>query len=153
VVDLGVEATAEICERADNVVAIKDATGNVLRCQELKRRLGDRLTVMSGDDALTLGMMACGADGVISVSSNVLPARVAELTTLIARGDIDAARRAHYALLPFHGVMFCEPNPAPAKAALSILGLCRAGVRLPLVAASADTRARIAELLTQLGTT
>src|SRR6185369_5289239 len=71
VVDLSVDATAKICEGAPNVVAIKDATGNVLRCQELKRRLGDRLTVLSGDDALTLPMMASGASGVISVTSNV----------------------------------------------------------------------------------
>ena len=82
VVDLGVEATVQICERAENVVVLKDATGNVLRCQELKRRLGDRLTVLSGDDALTLGMMAAGASGVISVSSNVAPEAVAKVTTL-----------------------------------------------------------------------
>lgn len=151
VVDLPTETTVEICEAAPNVVAVKDATGNVLRCQELKRRLGDRLTVMSGDDALTLGMMAAGASGVISVSSNVLPDRVAAVTTLLERGNITEARALHFALLPLHGVLFAEPNPAPAKAALSMLGKMNADVRLPMVPASPATRERIHDVLAELG--
>src|SRR4051812_21118102 len=80
VVDLSAEATERICQAAPNVVGLKDASGNILRCQELVRRLGDRLAIMSGDDALTLGMMACGATGVISVTSNVRPREVSEVT-------------------------------------------------------------------------
>jgi 4-hydroxy-tetrahydrodipicolinate synthase len=151
VVDLSAETTQQICERAANVVAVKDATGNVLRCQELVRRMGDRLTVMCGDDGLTLGMMATGARGVISVSSNVLPAEVARVTTLIARGDLEEARRAHLELIQFHAVMFIEPNPAPAKAALEMLGRARPDVRLPLVAASDDAKKRVAACLEELG--
>src|SRR4051812_35430803 len=82
VVDLSADTTARICESAANVFALKDASGNVLRCQELKRGLGDRLTVLSGDDGLTLPMMAVGASGVISVSSNVRPREVSEVTRL-----------------------------------------------------------------------
>ena len=151
VVDLGPEATVQICERAANVRALKDATGNVVRCQELKRRLGDRLTVMSGDDGLTVGMMAAGASGVISVSSNVLPKRVSAVTSLMDQGDYSAAREAHYSLLPLHAAMFVEPNPAPAKAALSILGRANADVRLPLIAASDATRALVEAVLRDLG--
>ncbi len=147
VVDLSVETTEEICARADNVVALKDATGNVLRCQELKRRLGERLTVMSGDDALTLGMMATGAGGVISVTSNVLPRAVSEVTTHIENGDYAAARAAHLRLLPLHNAMFVEPNPAPAKAALARLGRCQPDVRLPLWPASPETRSHLEKLL------
>ena len=151
VVDLSAEATEQICAAADNVVAIKDATGNVLRCQELKRRLGDRLTVMSGDDGLTLAMMALGARGVISVSSNVLPEKVSDVTTRMLAGDLVAARAAHFALLPFHELMFVEPNPVPAKTALSQLGKMRADTRPPLLPASDSTRQRIAAALEEHG--
>lgn len=136
VVDLSADTTVAICGAAPNVVGLKDATGNVLRCQELKRRLGDRLTVLSGDDALTLPMMAAGASGVISVTSNVLPREVSEVTSRMLAGDIEGARDAHFALLALHGLMFVEPNPAPAKAALASMGRMSPAVRGPLVRAS-----------------
>jgi len=151
VVDMSAETTERICADASNVIAVKDATGNVLRCQELKRRLGERLCVMSGDDGLTLGMMATGASGVISVSSNVLPKRVSAVTDLMSEGKLAEARAAHLGLLPFHGAMFVEPNPAPAKAALALLGICRADVRLPMLPVAEATRERIATLLRELG--
>jgi 4-hydroxy-tetrahydrodipicolinate synthase len=150
VVDLGADTTERICEAAPNVVALKDASGNVLRCQELKRRLGDRLTVLSGDDGLTLPMMAVGAAGVISVSSNVRPREVSEVTRLALAGDWDAARAAHLALLELHAVMFVEPNPAPAKAALATLGRMTPAVRLPLVPASEGLRRQLTEVLARL---
>jgi 4-hydroxy-tetrahydrodipicolinate synthase len=150
VVDLAADTTARICEAAPNVVGIKDATGNVLRCQELKRRLGDRLTVLSGDDALTLPMMAVGASGVISVTSNVLPRQVSEVTRLVEQGDFLGARAAHLRLLELHGLMFVEPNPAPAKAALAGMGRMSAAVRGPLVAASEGLRQKITEALGRL---
>ena len=149
-VDLGAEATVQICAGAPNVVGLKDATGNVLRCQELKRRLGDRLTVLSGDDALTLPMMAAGASGVISVTSNVRPREVSEVTRLVLAGAWDAARAAHFALLELHGLMFVEPNPAPAKAALAATGMMSAAVRLPLVPASEGLRRQIQAAVTRL---
>lgn len=151
VVDLGVEATEQICQDAPNVVAIKDATGNVVRCQELKRRLGDRLTVMSGDDGLTLGMMAAGASGVISVSSNVVPGLVSEVPRLLGEGKLAEAREAHFRLLPLHGLMFVEPNPGPAKMALSLLEKMRPDVRLPLLPVADTTRKQLKAALDQLG--
>lgn len=150
VVDLSTDTTARICEAAPNVVAIKDATGNVLRCQDVVRRLGDRLTVLSGDDGLTVPMMAAGAQGVISVTSNVLPGAVSEVTRLALAGDYAAARAAHLALLEVHAAMFVEPNPAPAKAALASLGKMSDAVRLPLVAASEATRKLVGEALAKL---
>ena len=150
VVDLSAETTARICDLAPNVVGLKDATGNVLRCQELKRRLGDRLTVLSGDDALTLPMMAVGASGVISVTSNVCPRAVSEVTRLVEKGDFALARAAHLRLLEVHGLMFVEPNPAPAKAALASAGRMSASVRSPLVPASEGLRQRITEALAHL---
>jgi 4-hydroxy-tetrahydrodipicolinate synthase len=146
-VDLGADATETICLRSPNVIGIKDATGNVLRCQELVRRLGDRLTVMSGDDALILGMMACGGRGVISTTSNLLPKAVSDVTKLAASGDWKEARRAHLALLPVYEAMFMEASPAPVKFALSLKGRATSAVRPPLVAASESARAKIVETL------
>ncbi len=151
VVDLAAQTTEEICESAPNVRCVKDATGNVLRCQELVRRLGERIAIMCGDDGLTLAMMATGASGVISVSANVAPAKVSSVTSLVAANDWTAARTAHLALLPLHACMFAEPNPAPAKAALEMLDQMRADVRLPLLAASEQTRAKLRGELTALG--
>jgi 4-hydroxy-tetrahydrodipicolinate synthase len=143
VVDLAADTVEQICEQAANVVGVKEATGNVLRCQELKRRLGDRIAVLSGDDALTLPMMSVGAAGVISVTSNVRPHEVSEVTRRVLAGDWAGARAAHLALLELHGLMFAEPNPAPAKAALALAGRMGAAVRLPLVAAGEGLRRQL----------
>lgn len=150
VVDLSAETTAQICDKAPNVIALKDATGNILRCQELKRRLGDRLTVLSGDDALTVAFGSVGAHGVISVTSNVKPREVSAVTTALLANDYVRARAYHFALLELHNAMFVEPNPAPAKAALASMGRMTDVVRLPLVAASAATKQRVVEALARL---
>ncbi|MBW2523449.1 MAG: 4-hydroxy-tetrahydrodipicolinate synthase [Deltaproteobacteria bacterium] len=150
-VDLAPHSTEWICDRASNVVAVKDATGNVLRCQKLKQRLGDRLTMMCGDDALTLPMMAAGASGVISVTSNVVPDRVAEVVGLMAAGKLSEARQRHYALLELHESMFVAPNPVPCKLALSLLGKMEPDVRLPLVEADTMDRGRVAAALEGAG--
>ncbi len=147
---LSADATERICNAAPNVVALKDASGNVLRCQELRRRLGDRLTILSGDDALTLPMMSVGAAGVISVTANVRPRLVSEVTRRAIAGDWAGARAAHLALLEIHGLMFAEPNPAPAKAALAGMGRMSPAVRLPLVPAGEGLRRQIAEALARL---
>jgi 4-hydroxy-tetrahydrodipicolinate synthase len=143
VIDLTVDSVARILDRAPNVIGMKEATGNVLRAQELVRRFGARLTVLSGDDGLTLPMIAVGARGVISVTSNLLPQAVSRATKLALAGDAEAARRAHFALLPVHEAMFIEANPGPIKAALAMRGKMQDVVRGPLVAASPATRKTI----------
>lgn len=146
-IDLAVETTERIASACPNVIATKEATGNILRCQDLKRRLGDRLTVMSGDDSLTLAMMAVGAAGVISVTSNVYPAEVSEVVALAEKGAWAEARAAHFRLLPVHDAMFIESNPGPVKAVAAAKEHMSASVRLPLVAASEATRAKLAEVV------
>lgn len=146
-VDLGADATETICARSPNVVGLKDASGSVVRCQELVRRMGDRLAIMSGDDALTLGMMACGARGLISTTSNLLPKQVSEVCRLVLAGDWREARRAHLALLPVYEAMFLEANPGPLKFALSQAGRINAAVRLPLVAPTEASRDKITEAM------
>jgi len=142
--DLLPDTLGRILDSAPNVVAVKEATGNVLRGQEIARRFGSRHTVLCGDDALTLAMVAVGARGVISVTSNLLPAAVTRATELALRGDRALAQRAHFALLPVHESMFVESNPAPVKAALAAKGVMRDVVRGPLVPASATARATVA---------
>jgi 4-hydroxy-tetrahydrodipicolinate synthase len=147
VVDLSAETLVRICAAAPNVVAVKEATGNVVRAQRIVQMLGDRMVVLSGDDALTLPMVACGARGVISVTSNVLPAEVSRATRLAIEGRIEEARRAHLALLPVHDAMFIEPSPGPVKHALALRGLTREAVRSPIFPPSEAGRTAIAAAL------
>lgn len=132
-VDLGVDAMARILDAAPNVVATKDATGNVMRAQQLAARFGKRLTVLSGEDPLTLPMIAVGARGVISVASNVLPAQVTNATKLALGGKMDEARAAHLRMLPFYESIFIEPGVASAKALLAHRGLCENVLREPML--------------------
>jgi 4-hydroxy-tetrahydrodipicolinate synthase len=141
--DLAYESLARICALAPNIVCTKEATGNVLRAQRIVQTLGDRIVVLSGDDALTLPMIAVGARGVISVTSNVLPAEVVRATDLAIAGKNEEARRQHFALLPVHDAMFLEASPAPVKAALALRGLIRDVVRSPLCTPTEATRAAI----------
>jgi 4-hydroxy-tetrahydrodipicolinate synthase len=148
-VDLLPETLEKICVRAENVVAVKEATGNVIRSQMLTRAFGERLAVLSGDDALTLPIVAVGGRGVVSVASNLLPSEVSRATSLALEGALAKARRAHLALLPVFESIFLEPNPAPVKAALAMTGKMTDIVRAPLVAASETTRAAIRSALEQ----
>lgn len=141
--DLAVETTARVCEAAPNVIATKEATGNVLRAQELSRVLGDRLTVLSGDDSLTVAMMAVGATGVISVTSNIYPDRVSDVVRLAGDRRGADALRAHHRLLPVHDAMFVDPNPGPVKAVLAAKGYMGASTRLPLVPPSSIVVERV----------
>ena len=142
-IDLAADTLVKIAAAAPNVVATKEATGNVLRAQEIVRVMGDRMTVLSGDDTLTLPMIAVGARGVISVTSNVYPADVTRATRLALDGKYDEARRAHLALCRVHEAMFVEANPSPAKAALAHkLGISDA-VRGPLARISEAARAKV----------
>jgi 4-hydroxy-tetrahydrodipicolinate synthase len=142
-VDLAPESLARICALAPNVVATKEATGNVVRAQRIAQTLGDRIVVLSGDDALTLPMIAVGARGVISVTSNVLPAEIVHATELALAGRLDEARRAHLALLPVHDAMFLEASPSPVKAALALRGMISEVVRSPLCPPTQATRAAL----------
>ena len=139
-VDLGVDAMARILDAAPNVVATKEATGNVMRAQQLAARFGDRLTILSGDDALTLPMIAVGARGVISVASNVVPGEVSAATRLALSGDLARARAAHLRLLPLFEALFIEPGVASAKALLARRGLCEDVLREPMTPIEEATR-------------
>src|SRR5262245_44685326 len=121
----------------DNIVAIKDATGNLVRGSELVAKVGDRITVLSGDDGTAFPLYAVGARGVISVVSNVAPREMAEMWDAVVQNDWGTAKKLHYKLRMLNQLLFAEPSPAPTKAALAMLNRCSTEVRLPLVGATA----------------
>jgi 4-hydroxy-tetrahydrodipicolinate synthase len=139
--------TVERLSRIDNVVAIKEATGDMRRASEIHQRCGDALALMSGDDFTTFTLYAVGGRGVISVISNLLPDRMAKMWEAAKRGDWDEARAQHYAILPLTAMLFAEPNPAPTKACLEMMGLIGPEIRPPLVGASQGLRDRMRPLL------
>jgi len=115
-----------------NIVAIKEATGDMKQVSEVIRLCGDSITVISGDDFTTLTLLALGGKGVISVSANVAPREVSKMCSLMLNGDYDEARKLHYKLEPLNAAMFIETNPIPVKTALAMMGKIKEEFRLPL---------------------
>lgn len=134
-----------------SVVGVKEASGDLGQLCEICRAAPDGFSVLSGDDAATLPLMALGGAGVISVAANEAPAEMAALVDLAAAGDFRAARAAHERLLPLMQVNFVESNPIPVKAALAAMGLIEEAYRLPMAPPAPASRARIAEVLRELG--
>jgi 4-hydroxy-tetrahydrodipicolinate synthase len=146
IVDLTVDTLLRILDACPNVVGIKDASGNSLFVQELMVKARGRIVDLSGDDPLALPMMAVGARGVISVTSNLYPRQVSEVVADALAGKWADAERKNSALYPLHRALFSEPSPAPIKAALAMRGIMLPAVRLPMIEATQackDTLARV----------
>lgn len=135
----------------ENIVGLKEATGSLDEVQEVIRLCGDRLEVYSGDDSLTLPIMAVGGAGVISVTANLLPRQSAAMTAAALAGNWAEARNLHYALLPMTRALFLETNPVPIKAAMAMLGYCRDELRAPLLVMSDEPRTKLKAALHQYG--
>jgi 4-hydroxy-tetrahydrodipicolinate synthase len=148
--DLLTETVVRLCE-LPNIVAIKDATGNLVRGSELVAKVGDRIAILSGDDGTAFPLYAVGAKGVISVVSNVAPRPMSDMWDAVKAGDWERARKRHHELRVLNQMLFAEPSPAPTKAALSLLGRCSVDVRLPLVGASAGLIEQLRVELRTLG--
>jgi 4-hydroxy-tetrahydrodipicolinate synthase len=134
-----------------NVVALKDSAGDPSRTALHRALCPPELALFCGDDALAMGFAAYGAVGVVSVLSNLMPRETARLQTLLAAGDYAAARTLNQTLDRLQRALFLDPNPVPVKYALAQLGLCSDEVRLPLVGASASTRAAVDAAMAQAG--
>lgn len=143
------ETTLRLAE-IPNVTAVKEASGDLAQIIDIKRQAPEGFTVLSGNDDQTLPLMACGADGVISVASNVAPKQMKALTQAVAASDLKEAIRLNNSLMPLYHACFVESNPIPAKAALSLMGLCGDEMRLPLLPAADRTRALLADVLGKL---
>ncbi len=133
-----------------NIVAVKEASGNVTQMAEICASVPEHFIVLSGDDALTLPLMALGGHGIVSVASNEAPAEMAQMVELAEKGDFRAARRLHTWLLPLMQVNFVEANPGPVKAAMAAMGLLEEVYRLPMVSPRTASREKILGVLEDL---
>ncbi|HEX8284045.1 MAG TPA: 4-hydroxy-tetrahydrodipicolinate synthase [Pyrinomonadaceae bacterium] len=149
--NIAAETTLRLARDCANVVAVKEASGNLSQIMEILRGRPEGFLVLSGDDAMTLAMIALGADGLISVASNEAPAEMSGMVRAALEGRWDEARREHYRLLPLMDVNFVESSPGPVKAALALMGLVEENLRLPLVPVTEQTRGRVREVLAELG--
>lgn len=148
-INMKAETTLRLAE-VPNIVAVKEASGDVAQIIDIKRQAPDGFTVLSGNDDQTLPLMASGIDGVISVVSNVVPDMMASLVKAVNDSDLQKAISLNNKLVPLYHACFAESNPIPVKAALSLMGLCADEMRLPLIPASEPTKALLKSLLQEL---
>src|SRR5713226_598014 len=142
-VDIAADTVVRLAETCRNIVSIKEASGSVERVSELRGRLPDEFTILSGDDSLTLPFMAVGAVGVVSVASNLFPTEVCSLVRAYESGDVKSAAKLHRRLFPLFKDLFIEPSPVPVKTALGWRGAISSEVRLPLCEMSEANRTRL----------
>ena len=133
-----------------NIVGVKEASGNVTQMCEICRAVPADFLVLSGDDALTLPLMAVGGRGIISVASNEIPAEMVQMVEAAERNDFAAARQIHARIVPLLLVNFIEANPIPVKAAMAAMGLLEEVYRLPMVAPKAESKEKIVNVLKAL---
>jgi len=150
-VEIAVETVRRLAEECPNIVGIKEAGGSADRVSQLRAVLGPRFTILSGDDSLTLPFMAVGAEGVVSVASNVIPREVSRMVRAFLEGRAAEARRLHARYYPLFKDLFIETNPIPVKAALAMMGLVAEEYRLPLVPMAPANRERLAATLRSCG--
>ncbi|OLC27088.1 MAG: 4-hydroxy-tetrahydrodipicolinate synthase [Verrucomicrobia bacterium] len=146
-VDIGTDTVVRLARQCQNIVSIKEASGSVERISELRARLPESFTILSGDDSLTLPFMSVGAVGVVSVASNLFPAEVCALVHAYQSGDVKSAVKLHRKLFPLFKDLFIEPNPVPIKTALGWHGAMSGEVRLPLCEMSDSNQARLRKTL------
>ncbi len=150
-VNISVETTLRLAAEIDNIEGIKEASGDLQQVMQILKNKPDDFVVLSGDDALTLPMLAMGADGVISVVANAFPKEFSEMVRLGMKGKLKSARKIHYNLLDIINALFADGNPAGIKAALDILGLLNNNLRLPLVKVNKAVYNQLNNLIGELG--
>ena len=150
-VEIGVETVRRLAAACKNIIGIKEAGGSCDRVSQLRAALGPRFEIVSGDDSLTLPFMSVGAQGVISVVSNIIPREVAQMVKAYASGDTKKALQLHQKFYPVFKDLFIETNPGPVKAALAMMGQIEEEYRLPLVPMSAKNRETLRATLKACG--
>ena len=135
----------------NNIVAIKEATGNMAQVSEVLRLCGDSINVISGDDFTTFSLMLLGGKGTISVSANVAPKDVSDMCKALLEGRIDEARKLHFKLEPLNKGMFIETNPISVKTALSLMGKIQEEMRLPLCPMAGENKEKLKKILENYG--
>jgi len=140
-------ATIARLSAIQTIIGVKEGSGSVQQASDIVQMCGDRLTVLAGDDSLTLPMMAVGGKGVITVTANILPAEMAGLVQAFAEGRVEEARGLHFKLSPVFTALFYETNPIPVKEALGLMGRIDPELRLPLCPMGQDTREKLIGVL------
>ena len=149
--NIAAQTTLRLARDCENIVAIKEASGNFSQIMEILRERPANFSVLSGDDAVTLPLIALGGDGIVSVASNQIPDLMSRMTNLALEGNWDEARELHYRILPLMEVNFIESSPGPVKAAMAVMGLLEENFRLPLVPITDKSRERVREVIAALG--
>lgn len=149
--NIAAQTMIKLARDLENIVAVKEASGNLSQIMEIIKDRPDGFRVISGDDSLTLAILALGGDGLISVASNEVPGLMSQLVDLALAGEWQKARELHYRLLPLLETNFIESSPGPVKAAMKMMGLIEENFRLPLVPIQEKSRTRLREVLIELG--
>jgi 4-hydroxy-tetrahydrodipicolinate synthase len=144
-------ATLKRLAEIDNIVGVKEASGNIGQMASVVHQVPESFNVLSGDDSITIPLVALGGRGIISVVSNEIPGEMTKLTQLAMAGDFAGARAMQRTWLPLMDVNFVESNPIPVKAAMAMMGLCEAVWRLPMTPPSAQNQAKIEAVLKAVG--
>jgi 4-hydroxy-tetrahydrodipicolinate synthase len=145
------KTVAKLARDCKNIVAIKEASGNLDQVTEIQRLCGDEFDILSGDDSLTFPMLAIGAKGVISVIANILPDKVSAMCRSFFEGNIEEARKIHLELFPVIKALFIETNPMPIKKAMELMGMPAGKPRLPLVEMGQENTAILKNILMEFG--
>jgi Dihydrodipicolinate synthase/N-acetylneuraminate lyase len=146
-VEIAPETIYRLAKEHENIIGSKESTPNMDRISELKKLLGGNFTILSGDDSLTLPMMALGAKGVISVANNIMPREVKQMVDYALKGDFKKAREMHYYLYELFKVLFIETNPIPVKTACWALGMCEKEFRLPMCEMKPENERKLISVL------
>jgi 4-hydroxy-tetrahydrodipicolinate synthase len=149
--NIAAQTVLRLAKDCENIVAIKEASGSLTQIMEILRERPANFCVLSGDDAVTLPLIALGGEGIVSVASNEIPELMSQMTELALDGNWTEARALHYRLLPLMEVNFIESSPGPVKAAMAMMGLIEENFRLPLVPIQEKSRVKIREVLAELG--
>lgn len=149
--NIAAQTTLRLARDCENIVAVKEASGDLTQIMGILRERPANFRVFSGDDAMTLPLIALGGDGIVSVASNEIPDLMSRMTELALAGKWDEARALHYRILPLMEINFIESSPGPVKAAMAMMGLLEENFRLPLVPIQEKSRARIREVIKELG--
>jgi len=150
-INMETQTLSRLAKEHSNIVAVKEASGNISQMMDVLSELPKEFSVLSGDDNLTFPLMALGGKGVISVASNIIPKEMHELTDNMLNGRLDKAKKIHYSMLPLFKAIFIETNPIPIKTALSMKGMCKEYFRLPMCSMNPANKEKLKNVLAGLG--
>ncbi len=150
-VNIEPETIAKLATDCKNIVAVKEASGSLDQMSRIIALCGAKITMLSGDDSLTLPLMAIGGEGIISVVANIIPKDVKAMVTAFSEGDVRAAQRLHFKMLPLIKAVFIETNPIPVKTAMGLMGLCEPSLRLPMCEMAPENLAKLKTAMKDYG--